>query len=108
MQETIVPNTIKENLMETTMHQPMKKESALNNNTKGTINIHIIAKYGNYTESYKSLHEAIKHAGVHAGAPQTASQASTSHDAWQAARPVGLTNLPSCCAHSSSTFTQRV
>ena len=37
MQETIVPNTIKENLMETTMHQPMKKESALNNNTKGTI-----------------------------------------------------------------------
>jgi len=37
------------------------------NNTKGAINIKIIAKYGNYTESYKSLHEAIKHAGAHAG-----------------------------------------
>jgi len=29
--------------------------------------IKIVAKYGNYTESYKSLHEAIKHAGVHCG-----------------------------------------
>ena len=37
------------------------------NNIKDTISIKIIAKYGNYTESYKSLHEAIKHAGVHAG-----------------------------------------
>ncbi len=29
------------------------------------INIKVITKYGNCTESYKSLHEAIKHAGVH-------------------------------------------
>ena len=35
------------------------------NNIKNKINIKIIAKYGNYTESYKSLNEAIKHAGVH-------------------------------------------
>ena len=37
------------------------------NNIKKKINIKIIAKYGNYTESYKSLNEAIKHAGVHSG-----------------------------------------
>ncbi len=37
------------------------------NNIKNIINIKIIAKYGNYTESYKSLNEAIKHAGVHSG-----------------------------------------
>ena len=37
------------------------------NNIKKKINIKIIAKYGNYTESYKSLNEAIKHAGVHTG-----------------------------------------
>ena len=37
------------------------------NNIKNKINIKIIAKYGNYTESYKSLNEAIKHAGVHSG-----------------------------------------
>ena len=37
------------------------------NNIKNKINIKIIAKYGNYTESYKSLNEAIKHAGVHLG-----------------------------------------
>ena len=34
---------------------------------KRKININIIAKYGNYSESYKSLNEAIKHAGVHCG-----------------------------------------
>ena len=37
------------------------------NNIKNKINIKIIAKYGNYTESYKSLNEAIKHAGVNLG-----------------------------------------
>ena len=37
------------------------------NNIKKKINIKIIAKYGNYTESYKSLNEAIKNAGVHSG-----------------------------------------
>ena len=37
------------------------------NNINKKINIKIIAKYGNYTESYKSLNEAIKHAGVHSG-----------------------------------------
>ncbi len=33
-------------------------------NAKNNIKISIIAKYGNYSESYKSLNEAIKHAGV--------------------------------------------
>ena len=37
------------------------------NNINKNICIQIIAKYGNYTESYKSLNEAVKHAGVHAG-----------------------------------------
>ena len=37
------------------------------NDIKNKINIKIIAKYANYTESYKSLNEAIKHAGVHSG-----------------------------------------
>ena len=37
------------------------------NNIRDKICIKIVAKYGNYTESYKSLHEAIKHAGVHCG-----------------------------------------
>lgn len=36
-------------------------------NAKGSIKISIIAKYGNYSESYKSLNEAIKHAGVCCG-----------------------------------------
>ena len=35
------------------------------------INISIIAKYGNYSESYKSLNEAIKHAGVNCGVDVT-------------------------------------
>ena len=37
------------------------------NDAKGNIKISIIAKYGNYSESYKSLNEAIKHAGVYCG-----------------------------------------
>jgi len=37
------------------------------NSIKNKICITIVAKYGNYTEAYKSLHEAIKHAGVHCG-----------------------------------------
>ena len=32
------------------------------NNINKNICIQIIAKYGNYTESYKSLNEAVKHA----------------------------------------------
>ena len=40
-----------------------RKREKINQN----ICIKIIAKYGNYTESYKSLHEAVKHAGVHSG-----------------------------------------
>mgnify|MGYP001215278103 FL=1 len=44
-----------------------KEYKSKRNNTASKINIKIIAKYGNYTESYKSLNEAIKHAGVHCG-----------------------------------------
>ena len=36
-------------------------------NLKNKVHIKIIAKYGNYSESYKSLNEAIKHAGVNSG-----------------------------------------
>ena len=36
-------------------------------NLKNKVCIKIIAKYGNYSESYKSLNEAIKHAGVKNG-----------------------------------------
>jgi len=36
-------------------------------NLKNKVSIRIIAKYGNYSESYKSLNEAIKHAGVNNG-----------------------------------------
>ena len=36
-------------------------------NLKNKVSIKIIAKYGNYSESYKSLNEAIKHAGVKNG-----------------------------------------
>ena len=36
-------------------------------NLKNTVQIKIIAKYGNYSESYKSLNEAIKHAGINSG-----------------------------------------
>ena len=32
-------------------------------NAKKSINIFVVAKYGNYSESYKSLNEALKHAG---------------------------------------------
>ena len=37
------------------------------NNLKKEILVKIIAKYGNYSESYKSLNEAVKHAGVNSG-----------------------------------------
>ena len=36
-------------------------------NLKNKVSIKIIVKYGNYSESYKSLNEAIKHAGVNSG-----------------------------------------
>ena len=44
-----------------------KKYKTKKNSAKEKITIKIIAKYGNYSESYKSLNEAIKHAGVHCG-----------------------------------------
>ena len=44
-----------------------KKYKTKKNGAKEKITIKIIAKYGNYSESYKSLNEAIKHAGVHCG-----------------------------------------
>ncbi len=44
-----------------------KKYKDKRNNLKNKVQIKIIAKYGNYSESYKSLNEAIKHAGVNSG-----------------------------------------
>ena len=44
-----------------------KKYKDKRNNLKKKISIKIIAKYGNYSESYKSLNEAVKHAGVNSG-----------------------------------------
>ena len=45
-----------------------KKYKDKRNNLKKKISIKIIAKYGNYSESYKSLNEAVRHAGVNSGA----------------------------------------
>ena len=44
-----------------------KKYKDKRNNLKKKISIKIIAKYGNYSESYKSLNEAVRHAGVNSG-----------------------------------------
>jgi|TARA_S200000501_G_scaffold147361_1_gene139048 CTP synthase len=44
-----------------------KKYKDKRNNLKKKISIKIIAKYGNYSESYKSLNEAVRHAGVNLG-----------------------------------------
>ena len=44
-----------------------KKYKEKRNNLKKKISIKIIAKYGNYSESYKSLNEAVRHAGVNSG-----------------------------------------
>ncbi len=52
---------------EKTSLESWKKYKDKRNNLKNKILIKIIAKYGNYSESYKSLNEAVKHAGVNSG-----------------------------------------
>ena len=52
---------------EKTSLEAWKKYKDKRNNLKNKISIKIIAKYGNYSESYKSLNEAVRHAGVNSG-----------------------------------------
>ena len=52
---------------EKTSLEAWKKYKDKRNNLTNKISIKIIAKYGNYSESYKSLNEAVRHAGVNSG-----------------------------------------
>ena len=52
---------------EKTSLEAWKKYKDKRSHLTNKISIKIIAKYGNYSESYKSLNEAIRHAGVNSG-----------------------------------------